>query len=157
MKQADPGAWHLAKGFRFAGLHCGIRPDPQRRDLGVVVSDAPASAAGVFTQNRVRAAPVRVCQQRLPSADVRGVIVCSGNANACTGPKGMEDARRMAALAAEGVGCRDEQFLVASTGVIGRHLPMPQIETGIKRIVPAAAATAERLDDFARAILTTDT
>jgi glutamate N-acetyltransferase/amino-acid N-acetyltransferase len=155
--QADPAAWHLAKGFRFAGLHCGIRPDPQRRDLGVVVSDAPASAAGVFTQNRVRAAPVRVCQQRLPSSDVRGVIVCSGNANACTGPKGLEDARRMTALAADGVGCRQEQFLVASTGVIGRHLPMPQVEAGVRRIVPAAAATAERFDDFARAILTTDT
>src|SRR4051812_23524592 len=155
--QADPAAWHLAKGFRFAGLHCGIRPDPQRRDLGIVVSDGPASAAGVFTQNRVRAAPVRVCQQRLPSSEVRGVIVCSGNANACTGPKGLEDARRMTALAAEGAGCRDEQFLIVSTGVIGRHLPMPQVEAGIKRVVPAAAAPAARLDDFARAILTTDT
>jgi glutamate N-acetyltransferase/amino-acid N-acetyltransferase len=155
--QADPAAWHLAKGFRFAGLHCGIRPDVSRRDVAVVLSDRPASAAGVFTQNRVRAAPVRVCQERLPSADVRGVVVCSGNANACTGPKGMEDARRMAAVAAEHAGCRPEQFLVASTGVIGRHLPMALVEAGIRRAVPAAAATPQGLNEMAHAILTTDT
>src|SRR6516165_5689390 len=121
---------HLAKGYRFAGLHCGIRPDPERRDLALVVSDGPAAAAGVFTQNRVRAAPVRVCQERLPSADARGIVVCSGNANACTGKRGLDDARRMAAVAAEALGCRAEQVLVASTGVIGRHLPMPHIEAG---------------------------
>src|SRR3954468_11296112 len=155
--QTDPAAWHLARGYRFAGLHCGIRPDPQRRDLAVAVSDVPASAAGVFTQNRVRAAPVRVCQERLPSADVRGVVVCSGNANACTGPRGLDDARRMAAAAAAAAGCRAEQFLVASTGVIGRHLPMPKVETGIGRIVPAAEHSERGFDDLAHAILTTDT
>jgi glutamate N-acetyltransferase/amino-acid N-acetyltransferase len=157
MTKADSGTWHLARGFRFAGLHCGIRPDPGRRDLAVALSDAPAAAAGVFTQNRVRAAPVRVCQQRLPSADVRGVIVCSGNANACTGPRGLDDARRMTAVAAETAGCRDEQFLVASTGVIGRHLPMPKVEAGIGRIVPAAEHSPRGFRDLAHAILTTDT
>ena len=151
----DPRTWLLAGGYRFAGLHCGIRPDRDRMDLAVVVSDRPAGAAGAFTQNRVKAAPVRVCQERLPADDVRGVIVCSGNANACTGPQGMADARRMTALAAEGLGVREEQFLVASTGVIGRHLPMPQVEEGIRRIVPMAAAGS--LEDMARAILTTDT
>src|SRR3954468_1407093 len=130
--QTDPAAWHLARGYRFAGLHCGIRPDPQRRDLAVAVSDVPASAAGVFTQNRVRAAPVRVCQERLPAADVRGIVVNSGNANACTGPQGLADARRMTALAAEAVGCPERQMLVCSTGVIGRLLPMPNIEAGIR-------------------------
>src|SRR6185312_11345791 len=123
--------WHLAQGFRFAGLHCGIRPDPDRRDLALIVSDMPAAAAGVFTRNRVRAAPVRVCQERLPSDNVRGVVICSGNANACTGPRGLEDARAMTAAAAKAVGCDAEQMLVCSTGVIGRHLPMPQIEQGI--------------------------
>jgi glutamate N-acetyltransferase/amino-acid N-acetyltransferase len=149
--------WHLARGFRFAGLHCGLRPDPNRRDLALAVSDGPAAAAGVFTQNRVRAAPVRVCQERLPSAAARGVVVCSGNANACTGPRGLDDARRMAALAAEQVGCAAEAMLVCSTGVIGRHLPMPQIEDGIRRAPGRLAATAEGLDDFAHTILTTDT
>ncbi|HZV06424.1 MAG TPA: bifunctional glutamate N-acetyltransferase/amino-acid acetyltransferase ArgJ [Gemmataceae bacterium] len=148
---------HLAKGYRFAGLHCGIRPDPDRRDLALIVSDVPAAAAGVFTQNRVRAAPVRVCQERLPADDARGVVICSGNANACTGPRGLEDARAMTAVAARAIGCRAEQMLVCSTGVIGRHLPMPQIESGILAAVPLLADTSIAFDDVAHAILTTDT
>src|SRR4051812_15043676 len=123
-KSADPSAWHLARGYPYAGLHRGVPAERARRDLALVVSDVPASAAGVFTRNRVRAAPVRVCEERLPRADARGVVVCSGNANACTGARGLEDARRMTELAATGLGCRPEQLLVCSTGVIGRHLPM---------------------------------
>ena len=84
--------WNLARGYRYAGVHCGIRPDPNRLDLALVVSDRPAAAAGVFTQNRVCAAPVQVCRRRLPSRDVRGLVVCSGNANACTGEQGLTDA-----------------------------------------------------------------
>ncbi len=155
--QADKNTWHLARGFRFAGLHGGVRSEPERKDLAVALSDPPASAAGVFTQNQVRAAPVRVCQERLPSRNVRGVVICSGNANACTGPQGLADARRMTAVAAEAAGGREEQFLVASTGVIGRHLPMPQVEAGIRQAVPRAAATADSFNDLAHAILTTDT
>src|SRR4051794_10800174 len=148
---------HLARGFRFAGLHCGIRPDPGRRDLALAVSDVPAAAAGVFTQNRVRAAPVRVCQERLPSDSARGVVICSGNANACTGQRGLDDARRMTALAAQAVGCPPEQILVCSTGVIGRHLPMPEIEAGIGKAAAQLARTPEALEALAHAILTTDT
>jgi glutamate N-acetyltransferase/amino-acid N-acetyltransferase len=148
---------YLAKGFRYAGLRCGIRPDPDRRDLALIVSDVPAAAAGVFTQNRVRAAPVRVCQERLPSDDVRGVVICSGNANACTGPRGLEDARTMTAVAARAIGCRPEQMLVCSTGVIGYPLPMPQIESGILAAATLLADTTIAFDDAAHAILTTDT
>jgi glutamate N-acetyltransferase/amino-acid N-acetyltransferase len=148
---------HLAKGYRFAGLHCGIRPDPARRDLALIVSDVPTAAAGVFTQNRVRAAPVRICQERLPADDVRGVVICSGNANACTGPRGLEDARIMTALAARAVDCRAEQMLVCSTGVIGRPLPMPQIESGILAAATLLAESPTAFDDVAHAILTTDT
>ena len=148
---------HLAKGFRYAGLHCGIRPERDRRDLALIVSDVPTAAAGVFTRNRVRAAPVRICQDRLPSSDVRGVVICSGNANACTGPRGLQDARTMTELAARGVGCRPEQMLVCSTGVIGRHLPMPQIQAGIASAVTHLADTPAAFDDLAHAILTTDT
>jgi glutamate N-acetyltransferase/amino-acid N-acetyltransferase len=122
-----------------------------------VVSTVAASAAGVFTKNRVRAAPVRVCQERLPSAEARGVVICSGNANACTGPRGLEDARRMTALTAEGINCRPEQILVCSTGVIGRHLPMPTIEAGIRRAVDELEDSPTALESMARAILTTDT
>lgn len=150
-------SWHLARGFRYAGLHCGLRPDPTRRDLALAVSDVPAAAAGVFTQNRVRAAPVRVSRERLPSDTARGVVVCSGNANACTGARGLEDARRMTALTAKAAGCRPEQILVCSTGVIGHPLPMSPIESGIRAGVPQLAETAAGLDNFAHAILTTDT
>src|SRR5437870_4033920 len=128
MNIVPPSDWSLARGYRYAGLHCGIRPERERRDLALVISEVPAAAAGVFTRNRVYAAPVRVCRERLPRADARGVVVCSGNANACTGQRGLDDARRMAAAAAEAVGCRAGQMLVCSTGVIGRHLPTPQLE-----------------------------
>jgi glutamate N-acetyltransferase/amino-acid N-acetyltransferase len=149
--------WHLAEGYRFAGIHCGIRPDPNRLDLALVVSDRPAAAVGVFTQNRVCAAPVHVCRERLPSADARGVVICSGNANACTGQRGLDDARRMAAVAAEALGCKSEQTLVCSTGVIGRHLPMERIEPGIRTAAQQLASGPEALDRAAHAILTTDT
>ncbi len=149
--------WHLARGYRFAGVHAGLRPDPDRLDLALVVSDAPAAAAGVFTQNRVVAAPVRVSRERVPAADARGVVICSGNANACTGERGLQDARHMAAAAAESVGCRPQQMLVCSTGVIGRHLPMPAIAKAIPVAAGALEASAPALDRAAHAILTTDT
>jgi glutamate N-acetyltransferase/amino-acid N-acetyltransferase len=149
---------HLARGYRYSGVPCGLRPaEPQRLDLALIVSDAPASAAGVFTQNRVCAAPVRVCRERVPTSEARGVVICSGNANACTGQRGLDDARRMASLAAAAAGCRAEQMLVCSTGVIGRHLPMAKIEDGIARAGGALDAGAAALDRTAHAILTTDT
>ncbi len=149
--------WHLARGYRFAGVHSGLRPDPDRLDLALVVSDTPASAAGVFTQNRVVAAPVHVCRERVPTDSARGVVICSGNANACTGQRGLDDARRMAAVAADSLGCRTKQLLVCSTGVIGRHLPMSVIEPGIRAAAEGLAAGADSLERAARAILTTDT
>src|SRR5712692_8603149 len=150
-------SWDLARGYRYAGIHCGIRPEPDRLDLALVVSDRPATAAGVFTQNCVLAAPVHVCRERLPREDARGVVICSGNANACTGQRGLDDARRMAALAAEAVGCRPEQMLVCSTGVIGRHLPMPEIERRIHNAARELEGSAAALGHAAHAILTTDT
>ncbi len=149
--------WTLAHGYRFAGARCGLRPDPDRLDLALVVSDGPAAAAGAFTQNRVRAAPVRVCQERLPAEGMRGVVVCSGNANACTGAQGLDDARRMTAVAAEAVGCLPEQMLVCSTGVIGRLLPMDLIAPGIRGAAECLEATPAGFDAVAHAILTTDT
>jgi glutamate N-acetyltransferase/amino-acid N-acetyltransferase len=149
--------WLLARGYRYAGVHSGLRPDPERLDLALVVSDAPAAAAGVFTQNRVVAAPVQVCRERLPAADARGVVICSGNANACTGQRGLDDARRMTAVAAEALDCRPEQVLVCSTGVIGRHLPMPVIEPGIRAAASSLEDSPAALKRAARAILTTDT
>lgn len=149
--------WNLARGFRYAGIVSGLRSEPDRRDLAVIVSDTSASAAGTFTQNRVCAAPVQVSRQRLPRRDVRAIIVCSGNANACTGEQGLIDARRMTQLVAVELGCSPDQVLVASTGVIGRPLPMPILEAGIPKAVQAARPGREALNDAAHAILTTDT
>src|SRR5207248_3553963 len=110
-----------------------------------------------FTQNRVVAAPVVVCRERLPTADLRGVVVCAGNANACTGERGIADARRMAERAAAAVGCKPEQMLVASTGVIGRPLPMDAIADGIPKAAAALTPAVQGLDAVAHAICTTDT
>lgn len=147
----------VPKGYRFSGVHCGIREDPARLDLALIVSDRPAAAAGVFTQNRVRAAPVRVCQERLPRADARGIVICSGNANACTGRQGIEDARRMTSLAAQCLQAQPNQLLVCSTGVIGRRLPMTKVESGIKLASTHLDVGPASLEKTARAILTTDT
>jgi glutamate N-acetyltransferase/amino-acid N-acetyltransferase len=150
--------WHLASGFRFAGIHSGLRAsEPGRLDLALVTSDRPAVAAGVFTQNRVCAAPVHVCRERLPAGDVRGIVICSGNANACTGQQGLDDARRMAQLAADALGVQAKQMLVCSTGVIGRLLPMAVMEAGIPKAAQEVAAGSDALERAARAILTTDT
>src|SRR5690242_1635300 len=106
----------LPDGYRFAGVACGIRPDePDRLDVAAIVSDRPAAAAGAFTQNRVVAAPVKVCRGRLPTAKARGIVICSGNANACTGEQGMRDAERMTAVAAGTLGQPASDWLVAST------------------------------------------
>src|SRR5579862_5460276 len=144
--------WNLARGFQYAGVHSGIRPDPERLDLALVVSDRPATAAGVFTQNRVCAAPVQVCRKRLPSAIARGIVICSGNANACTGRRGLDDAQRMTERTAQALGLLSEQILVCSTGVIGRLLPMPAVESGIDNAVRNLGADAAALDRAARAI-----
>src|SRR3954454_12779911 len=116
--------WHLARGYRFAGIVSGLRTEPDRRDIAVIISDTPAAAAGVFTQNRVCAAPVQVSRDRLPRPDAGASVVWSGHANARTGEQGLADARRMAQLVASELHCAPEQVLVASTGVIGRPLPM---------------------------------
>ena len=142
--------WHLARGYRFAGIVSGLRTEPNRRDLAVIVSDTPAAAAGVFTQNRVCAAPVQVSRARLPRPDARAIVVCSGNANACTGEQGLADARRMAARCAVRYA---QQVLIASTGVIGRPLPMRCSKPGASHL-KAAGATRSR--DAPRD-LTTDT
>jgi len=149
--------WILADGFRYAGIHCGLRPEPTRRDLAIIVSDRPAAAAGVFTQNRVCAAPVHLCRERLPRADARAIVICSGNANACTGEQGMADAHRMAQITAQSLKCDAEQVLVASTGVIGRLLPMKVFESGIPQAVNMLESGENALVQAATAILTTDT
>jgi len=146
----------VPKGFLVAGVHCRIKSDPRKPDLALVMSEVPAVAAGVYTQNLVCAAPVELDRSRTPSDRIRAVVTNSGNANACTGSRGMDDARRMAELAAAVCGAAPEAALVMSTGIIGHFLPMDKIEQGI---AAAAVKLGSKPTDFeaaARAIMTTD-
>jgi glutamate N-acetyltransferase/amino-acid N-acetyltransferase len=146
----------LAAGFQTAATACGLKPSGNL-DLGLVWSDAPCSAAGVFTTNRVQAAPVHVCRETLASAAarVRGVLYNSGCANAVTGERGLADARRMRAMGAAAIGAAEDEVLVLSTGVIGRFLDLEKLTRGVATLGTPAALRAA--GDAARAIMTTDT
>jgi len=147
------------QGFRAGAAAVGIKKLTEKPDVAVLVCDVPAQAAAVFTQNKVCAAPVIVSRKHIAKAarKMRGAVANSGNANACTGKQGLADAREMARLAGKRLGCPAEQMLVASTGVIGRMLPMDKVRTGIEKACAALAAGPQADAAFARAIMTTDT
>lgn len=141
-------------GFLSAGLHCGIKR--YKKDLALMVSETSATAAAIFTRNKVRAAPVLLSQKHLNSNDkFRAIIVNSGNANACTGEQGMKDAVEMAALTASALNIKPEEVFVSSTGVIGEPLPMEKIRAGIGKIVDMLSE--DDSNAAAEAIMTTDT
>lgn len=147
----------LPRGYKAAGLHCGIKKDPTILDLALFVSDRPATSAGVFTQNRVCGAPVKVSRERVRRTTSRAVIINSGNSNACTGDQGIADAKWMTGLVAEHLKCAAEDVCVCSTGVIGRFLPKDKLSVGIPQIVPQLAESADAFERAATGILTTDT
>ena len=153
MKKIDGGITAVS-GVCAAGVHAGLKKS-EKKDVALIVTDAPAVAAGVFTKNSVTAAPVQVCRQHLADATAQAIIVNSGNANACTGELGMANAQQMAAVTAERLGLAANQVLVSSTGVIGQQLPMDIIANGIQ--LAADALSTEGGDDAAEAIMTTDT
>lgn len=144
------------KGFRAAGVHSGLKAN-NGLDLGLLVCDEPAVAAGAFTRNAVVAAPVELSRDHLKAQRARAIVVNSKNANACTGSRGLADAARMAETTAGHLGISSREVLVASTGVIGEFLPMNKIEAGIASASTQLADTAGAGRDFARSILTTDT
>ena len=142
------------KGFLASGIYAGIKRN-KKLDLAVLYSERDAVAVGVFTMNRVKAAPVILTQRQIRSGAARAVIVNSGNANACTGKRGMSDAREMAGLTADALGIDKRLVCVASTGVIGEPLPMERIMPAIK---PGVDGLSEKGGgDAALAIMTTDT
>lgn len=146
----------LPAGFRAAGVHCGIKKDAALLDLSLFVSDQPCVAAGVFTTNLVHGAPVKVSRSRLPRATARGVIMNSGNSNACTGEQGIEDARWMTAEVASQLGCHADDILVCSTGVIGRFLPRDKLQAGIPAVIRQLDAGPAGFLNAAQGIMTTD-
>ena len=153
------------QGFLAAGLFCDVKRigtgkgsnRGQKRDLALIVSEVPTKAAGMFTTNQICAAPVKVCVKHIADGKAQAVVINSGNANACTGPRGLKDAKEMATLLAEELLLQPEDVLVGSTGRIGLELPMPNIRTGISQIVKELDDSPSAAHHAAEAILTSDT
>src|SRR4030065_1781631 len=128
------GSRFSVPGFKAAGIACGIKKN-NKKDLALIFSESPAVAAAVFTTNKIKAAPVLIDIQRIKKGLCQAVIINSGNANACTGKKGMEDAARMAAAVEDALGIKKGLAMVSSTGVIGQGLPIDRIEKGVPKLV----------------------
>lgn len=151
-----PGGVCAAKGFKAAGIHCGVRPNKSKNDLAVIFSETECAAAGLFTTNRVKASPVTLDIKTVKSGSARAIAANSGNANACA-PEGMENALRMRAALAKALDIAEGQALVSSTGVIGQRLNIEAVEAGIPLAAELLTHDAEGSDAAARAIMTTDT
>ena len=146
-----------AKGFKASGVHVGVKTHADwKKDVALIVSETPCAAAGVFTRNVVKAAPIHIDLAHLKNGVARAIIANSGNANACA-PHGEEYAERMCAAAAKVIGCAADDVLVSSTGVIGQTINIDAIEGGMEKLYDALASSAEASDAAAHAIMTTDT
>jgi len=143
------------KGFLAAGISCGIKISG-KKDLAILACPTGAKAAAVFTTNKVVSAAVAVCKKHIKTGTIKAVIVNSGNANTCTGKKGLIDAEKMCAKTAQLIGAKSSDVLVASTGIIGHQLPIEKIKTGIKQAIVKLTNSAKAGNDFAQAIMTTD-
>ncbi|MGJ8671730.1 bifunctional glutamate N-acetyltransferase/amino-acid acetyltransferase ArgJ [Rubritalea sp.] len=151
-----PGGVCAPKGFLANAVSAGIKnPDTERLDLALIYSEVPCVAAGTFTTNRVKAAPVRVSQAHLRDRDVQAIVANSGNANACTGVTGIQDARKSAKTVAKALGLRQSQVAVCSTGVIGLPMPMLRIEPKLPELV--SGLDPKKGTEVAQAIMTSDT
>ncbi len=159
-----PGSITAAKGFLASGVFCDIKHlgtgkgsnKGKKRDLALIVSEAPAAVAGMFTTNQVCAAPVKVCAARVRKGVAQAIVVNSGNANACTGAQGLRDAEEMAAVAARQLGLPAKHVLVGSTGRIGVTMPMANVKRGIRQAAPLLGHGPEHAAQAAEAILTSD-
>jgi glutamate N-acetyltransferase / amino-acid N-acetyltransferase len=153
------------QGFKAAAVFCDIKrlgtgkgsEKGRKRDLALIVSDTPAAVAGMFTSNQVCAAPVKLSASRAAKGFARAIVVNSGNANACTGRRGIVDAKRMTETAAAVLKLREGDVLVCSTGRIGVLMPMKNVERGIRACAPLLARSATNSRQVAEAIMTTDT
>ena len=157
MKKIEGGVC-AAKGFRAAGVHCGVKANSpaDKNDLALIVSDTVAATAATFTSNRVKAAPIYVCMEHLENGLAQAIVANSGNANACA-PEGMENAKRMAAAAAKAAGVDEDKVLVGSTGVIGQRLNVETIEAHMDEVASKLEASAAASQAANNAIMTTDT
>jgi len=143
------------RGFKAAAARGGLKQAGE--DVGLLVCETEGTAAATFTTNPVAAAPVRWSREVMSRGRVRAAVVNSGNANACTGERGLADVQTTAAVAAEALGLEPENFLVASTGIIGHYLPMEELLAGVRAAARCLDSSLEASERFARAIMTTDT
>src|SRR5262245_5996455 len=152
------------QGYRAAGVFCDIKrlgtgkgsQKGQKRDLGLIVSEIPAAVAGMFTTNQVCAAPVKVSAMRTMKDRAQAIVANSGNANACTGKRGLRDAGMMTSITAKQLNIPDEDILVCSTGRIGVHLPMANVKAGSLGAAQNLQTSSEAAAHFAEAIMTSD-
>ncbi len=149
-----PGGLCASYGFKAAGAHCGIRRNTEKKDMMMITCEVPCTAAAVYTQNKVKGAPILLTQHNIKDGQAQGILCNSGNANTCS-PGGLEIAKACCNLAAAATNLKPEDFVIASTGVIGQELPMAPFESGIPKL--AAALSENGGSDAADAIMTTDT
>ncbi len=160
--QSIEGSVNAPQGFLSAGAHCGIKPAglgkgaAGKKDIAVIVSEVPSAVAGMFTTNQVCAAPVKVSEPRASKAGAQAVVVNSGNANACTGDRGLKDARAMCAQVGKALNIPEDDVLVCSTGRIGIALPMTKIRSGIRECLAGLNSSEENARATAKAIMTSD-
>ncbi len=145
-----------AKGFKASGIHCGVRKNRTKRDVGIILADNVCSAAATFTLNKVKAAPVYLDMDHIENGRAQAIICNSGNANACA-TDGYENALRMAKAVSKATGVNEEDVLVCSTGVIGQRLNVEAIEAGVPEAVKLLDNKDQSSIDMAEAIMTTDT
>lgn len=148
------GGITAAEGYQAAGLSCGIKKS-RNKDLALIYSECPATSAAVFTTNHFKAAPVLLSIDKIKNNTMRAILINSGNANACTGEKGMDDAIKLVSLTAEKLNVDQKEVHISSTGIIGELLPMVKLENGINELVPVLSKSGN--SDAAEAIMTTDT
>jgi glutamate N-acetyltransferase/amino-acid N-acetyltransferase len=142
-------------GFRFAAVNAGVKSrETEKLDMGLILCDTPATSVGVFTTNKVKAAPVQICIENIKKGSIRAILANSGNANACTGSDGMEDARSLINAVAESIDVSPEEILPMSTGVIGIKLP---VERMIEKVQLLAESLGDDPEPFETSIMTTDT
>ena len=145
------------KGFQAGTTYCGIKTIKDSLDLGIIFSEFSATGAALFTTNQIYAAPVKLSRKVAQKGYIRAFVINSGNANACTGEQGYKDAEEMARIAARCLKISEDEIIVASTGIIGRGLPMGKIAAGIKAAATSLGNTPTHGNNVARAIMTTDT
>jgi glutamate N-acetyltransferase/amino-acid N-acetyltransferase len=143
-------------GFKAGSVHCGLKSNTRKHDIGIIFSEQPCKTAALFTTNQIVAAPIKLSRNVVQNGTVHAIVVNSGNANACTGRKGEKDAETMALLTSKHLNIKPDEVIVASTGIIGHHLPMAKIKSGISKSSECLGDKNTHAINIAKAIMTTD-